>query len=90
MAGRLGGDESGGVYFGPPAEPFPGTDAAAKVQEAAEAAIRYDTQHTHTHTQHTTHTTATDGWMEIIDRRNGGLSGAHAVPVCLIFMLLLL
>jgi len=43
MAGRLGGDESGGVYFGPPAEPFPGTDAAAKVQEAAEAAIRYDT-----------------------------------------------
>jgi hypothetical protein len=46
MAGRLGGDESGGVYFGPPAEPFPGTDAAAKVQEAAEAAIRYNTQHT--------------------------------------------
>jgi len=78
MAGRLGGDESGGVYFGPPAEPFPGTDAAAKVQEAAEAAIRYDTQHTHTHTIA----------IEIIDRLNGGLSGAHAVLVCLILMLL--
>ena len=79
MAGRLGGDESGGVYFGPPAEPFPGTDAAAKVQEAAEAAIRYDTQ-THTQSQ------SMDGDHR---SRNGGLSGAHAVLVCLMLMLLL-